>query len=83
MTLITVSDEQARLISEASAPIVFVDNHGNELGKLQPNAVKSKPEYEISDEELAELKRRANSPGPGVTTSELLTYLKTLAPIEG
>jgi hypothetical protein len=37
----------------------------------------------ISDEELAELKRRMNEPGPGKTTKELLDYLQSLAPIEG
>lgn len=83
MTHITVSDEQARLISEASAPIVFVDVRGRELGKLDRSAASARSAPEMSDEELAEIKRRMQTPGPGKTTKELLDHLMTLAPIDG
>jgi len=79
-----VSDEQARLIAEASAPIVLVDVRGRELGKLEPVDAKSSSEPCISDEELAELKRRmaAARRGEGgfVTTEQLLQNLRALAP---
>lgn len=83
MTHITVSDEQARLISEASTPIVFVDVRGRELGKLDQSAARAKSAPEMSDEELAEIKRRMQTPGPGKPTKELLEHLMKLAPIDG
>jgi hypothetical protein len=84
MTQITVSDEVARLISQGSTPIVLVDKQGRELGKLdRMGASAESTAPSISDEELADLKRRMNEPGPGKTTKELLDYLQSLAPIEG
>jgi hypothetical protein len=82
MTVVTVSEEQARLISEATTPIVFVDVSERKVGTLEPLAAPSNSQPSISDEELAELKRRLNSPGPGKTTKELLDHLKAIAPIE-
>jgi hypothetical protein len=83
MTIITVSDEQARLICESPSPIVIIDARGHELGKLNRTARSSPTTYELSANELSELTRRANSPGPGVTTQGLLARLQSLAPIEG
>jgi hypothetical protein len=83
MTQITVSDEVARLISQGSTPIVLVDKQGRELGKLDRMCASESMAPSISDEELAELKRRMNEPGPGKTKKELLDYLQSLAPIEG
>jgi hypothetical protein len=70
-----VSDEQARLIAEASTPVIFVDARGREVGKLQPLSEEQKAMPAISEEELAELKRRMQSPGPGKTTKEVLEHL--------
>lgn len=82
MTVVTVSDEQARLIAEATTPIVFVDISGRKVGTLEPLAAPSNAKPVVPDEELAELKRRLNSPGPGITTEELLDHLKAIAPVE-
>ena len=78
MTQITLSDELARQISEASAPIMLIDSHGRTLGQVAPVAPNAQAEANISDEELAEIKRRMESPGPGYTTKEVLDYLHSL-----
>ena len=82
MTFMMVNDEQARLIAEASSPVVFVDARGHEIGKLQPLPTDRQAAPQISDEELAELKRRMASPGPGKTTDKVLARLKAIAPID-
>jgi hypothetical protein len=82
MTFMMVNDEQARLIAEASSPVIFVDARGREIGKLQPLSADQLKSPGISEEELAELKRRMASPGPGKTTEEILDRLKAMAPVE-
>jgi hypothetical protein len=77
MTQITLSDDQTRQLSEASAPIVFVDSRGRKLGELS-SVDRDTSEETISDEELAEIKRRMASPGPGYTTKEVLAHLHSL-----
>ena len=58
MTLITVSDEQARLISSAESPIMLVDPRGQAVGKVAPMFVDS-PGPDASEEEIvADIKRR-------------------------
>jgi hypothetical protein len=80
MTQITLSDDQTRQLSEASAPIVFVDSRGRKLGELS-SVNRSTSEDTISDEELAEIKRRmANDDGTRYTTAQVLQYLRDLAP---
>ena len=81
MTLVTISDEQARVIANSPGPIVFVDLSGRELGKFEPITKSAKSEHTLSETDLAELKSRLNSPGPGKTTKELLDHLKSIAPI--
>ena len=83
MTFLTITDEQARLIAEASTPIVVVDSRGREVGKLQPIDAASTGAAPLSAEDVAELKRRINAPGPGKSTKELLEHLQAIAPIEG
>lgn len=83
MTHITLSAEQSQLLYSAAAPIVFLDARGREVGRLNRPMGDTAAEYELSADELAELHRRESSPGPGVTTSELLARLQSLAPIEG
>ena len=82
MTFITISDEQARVIADSTGPIVFVDVTGREVGKLEPIARSANSELSISADELADLRNRMNSPGPGKTTKDLLDHLKSIAPIE-
>ena len=81
MTFLMVSDDQARAIAESPSQVVFVDGRGRELGRLIPSAEAIKAPT-LSDEEIAELRRRMKSPGPGKTTKELLDYLQSVAPIE-
>jgi hypothetical protein len=79
MTQITLSDELARQISEASAPIVLVDSRGRKLGQLAP--LSAEQAEHLSDEELAEIKRRmATDNGIRYTTAQVLQYLRELAP---
>jgi hypothetical protein len=76
MTQITLSDELARQISEASAPIVLVDSRGRKLGQIAP--LSSEQAEHLSDDELAEIRHRMQTPGPGYTTKEVLEYLQSL-----
>lgn len=82
MTYLMITDEQARQIAEATSPVVFVDPHGRELGKLKPLDENSNWQP-LSEDEIAELRRRLLSPGPGKTTKELLDHLKAIAPVNG
>jgi hypothetical protein len=78
MIQITLSDEQTRLIIEASVPIVLVDSHGRTVGEVAPAA---KAEAKISDEEWAEIKRRmANDDGTRYSWAEVKERLRALAP---
>lgn len=79
MTQITLSDELARQISEASAPIVLVDSRGHKLGQIAP--LSSEQAAQVSDEELAEIKRRmANDSGIRYSHAEVMERLHRLAP---
>jgi len=78
MLQVTVSDEQARMISEASTPIVIVDTKGRALGQITPVDQETAVQPAISAEELAEIKRRMEMPGPGYTTQEVLDHLQSL-----
>ena len=81
MTILTLSDDQARIVAGASTPVDVIDSHGRTIGKLAPVMPESSAAYAISDEELAEIKRRmANDDGTRYTTAEVLAYLRTLAP---
>jgi hypothetical protein len=81
MTVLTLSDDQARLVAGASTPVVVIDSQGKTIGNLAPVPVESSATYPISSEELVELKRRmANDDGTRYTTAEVLAYLRTLAP---
>jgi hypothetical protein len=81
MTQITLSDELARQISEASAPIMLIDSHGRTLGQVAPVAANAQLEAKISDEEWAEIKRRmASDDGTRYTWAEVKEHLRSLAP---
>jgi hypothetical protein len=80
MTQITLSDDQTRQLSEASAPIVFVDSGGRKLGELS-SVNRDVGEETTTGEELTEIKRRmANDDGTRYTTAQVLQYLRDLAP---
>jgi hypothetical protein len=78
MEQLTVTADQARLISSLTMPIILVDPEGRTLGRLTPIDAEFHSEKLISNEELAEVKRRMKTPGPGLTTKELLNYLHSL-----
>jgi hypothetical protein len=73
MTQITLSDELARQISEASAPIVLVDSRGHKLGQIAP--MSAEQAEHLSDDELAEIKRRMQSPGEYLTLQQMKSQL--------
>ena len=55
MPEVILTEDQVRIVAESFGPVIVRDPSGNELGRLEP-----KP----SPKEIAELKRRAASPGP-------------------
>lgn len=75
MTEIIATTDQAQIISQSAFPIVLRDSAGKVLGKVVPW-----PDEHFTAEEIAEIKRRAGTPGPRYTTAEVLEYLRTLAP---
>lgn len=77
MQELTVSVEQAQFIAQAHGPLVVVDQQGQMLGHLTP-ASGSDNRTSLSDSELAEIKRRMQSPAPGLTTAQVLSYLHSL-----
>jgi hypothetical protein len=81
MVQITVSDDLARQIASGPLPIVLVDSQGNALGQIRPVVATGSDDASISEEELAEIKRRmADDDGTRYTTAQLLDHLRALAP---
>jgi hypothetical protein len=71
MTHITVSDELARQITQASLPIVFVDAAGRRLAEIsQVNSQSDLPQG-MSAEYWAEIQRRMENPGTYVPLQEI------------
>jgi hypothetical protein len=79
MTLITVSDETARLIGEATAPVVLVDSKGQRVARVTKLNVLP---LDASEEAVvAEIKRRmAEDDGTRLTHAEVMAHLRALAP---
>jgi hypothetical protein len=77
MTVVTLSDEQARLIGEATAPVVLVDSKGQRVGRVTKLALPpDAPEAEV----VAEIKRRmAEDDGTRLTHAEVMAHLRGLA----
>ena len=79
MTFITLSDEQARLVGEATTPIVLVDSSGRQVGEARPYKPLSPDATE--EEVVAEIKRRMTvDDGRRFTHAEAMTHLRGLAP---
>ena len=79
MTLITLNDEQARLIDEATSPIVLVDLQGRQVATA--TAYRILPDDATEEAVIAEIKRRmATDDGTRFTHSEVMARLRTLAP---
>lgn len=78
MTLIPVSDETARLIGEATAPVVLVDSNGHYVGRVAK--VRILPPDASEEEVIAEIKRRmAEDDGTRLTHAEVMAHLLALA----
>jgi len=69
MSEIMLSDEQARVVSQALGPVAVRDAKGTVLGHIEPK---------LTQEMIAELKRRAASPGPFYTGQQVQARLKAL-----
>jgi hypothetical protein len=81
MTIITLSDDQARIVAGSTVPIIVQDPRGRTLGKLSPLASDSRLNDAISPEALAEVKlRMANDDGARFTTAEVMAQLRAIAP---
>ena len=71
MIQITVSDLQARAISESSPPFLVVDPQGKPLGQITPVDAETAAKPAISAEEWAEIQRRMREPGEYVTFQQI------------
>ena len=75
MTFVTLSDEQVKLIGDATSPIVLVTSEGREVGKVTP--VNILPPDASEDEVIAEIHRRmANDDGFRRPFSDLIKELE-------
>lgn len=71
MIQITLSDEQARALSNSTPPIVVVNSQGNALGQITPIDQEALVRAMMSPEKWQELQRRMNEPGEYMTLSEI------------
>jgi hypothetical protein len=69
MAEIVLTEEQAAIYRQAKEPVRVRDSHGIILGALDPGLT---PEF------IAELKRRAASPGPWFTGEQVRRHLHAL-----
>lgn len=76
MVHLTLSDEDARLITESSSPVIFVDRSGRRLGQLAPLDSAAAFPRSFSDDEIAEMKRRSREPGNYSTLQEIKQRLE-------
>jgi hypothetical protein len=76
MQELTVSAEQSRFIIRVGAPLVVVDEQGKVLGHLTPAAGYDN-RLKLSESEFAEIKRRMESPAPGLTTAQVRESLRS------
>jgi hypothetical protein len=71
MIRIVLNDEQARQIVGASQPIEVVDAQGRALGQIAPVSTPQSMRETISEDELAEVKQRMQSPGEYSTLQQI------------
>lgn len=77
MAELIVSDEQARMLSKTGGVVVLKDQQGNVVGgAYRTGRVDLKKVF--TPEQIAEAKRRSQSKGPWLTTSQVLEHLRTL-----
>jgi hypothetical protein len=77
MTFVTLNDDQARLIGEATSPIVLLDANGREVGTVSPTPVDNLGPDATEEEVVAEIKRRmATHDGTFRLYSDLVKQLR-------
>ena len=64
-----LTDEQAKVLAQATGPVPVTDAHGPELGHIEPK---------LTPEMIRELKRRGASPGPFFTGEQVQARLLAL-----
>jgi hypothetical protein len=69
MPELILTDEQARIVTQAMGPVSVRDAKGTMLGRIEPT---------LTPEMIAELKRRARSPGPWYTGEQVQARLRAL-----
>jgi uncharacterized protein YmfQ (DUF2313 family) len=69
MLQLVLTDEQAKIVKQAFGPVSVRDSTGKVLGLLEP---------QLTPEMIAELKRRAASPGPWYTGEQVQSRLQAL-----
>ena len=69
MPELILTEEQSRIVLQAVGPVIVRDSNGRELARIEPK---------LTPEEIAELKRRAASPGPFFTGRQVQARLKAL-----
>ncbi len=69
MLEVILTEEQAKIVARAEGPLVVRDPGGKVVGHIEPK---------LSPEVIAELKRRAASPGPWYTSEQVHARLVAL-----
>ena len=69
MSQITLTEEQMKVVRQAKSTVRVCDPHGLMVGSVDP---------EITPEFIAEMKRRAASPGPWYTGEQVRRHLQVL-----
>ena len=69
MAEVILNDDQAQTIRNAQEEVIFRDQGGKILARVSPD---------FTEEDIAEAKRRLATPGPRLTTQEVLDYLDSL-----
>lgn len=72
MTQIVLNPEQVKLYHQAKEPVQICDPSGKVLGTLPPD---------YSAEFIAELKRRAQTPGRRFTSEQVTRHMQALAEV--
>jgi hypothetical protein len=79
MTILTLSDDQARMLAGSAVPVIVVDSRGRPMGQIAP--VDLNQSVLSEEEEIAEAKRRmATDDDSGRELSEVIAHLSKIAP---
>ncbi len=69
MPELILTDDQAKIVAQAVSPVIVRDQRGTVLGQIEP---------QLTAEQIAELKRRAASPGPFYTGEQVQARIRAL-----